>query len=71
MQASDFPYYATGLVSILACIVAMFGISSDFASGKDSGEASPKLVGAILLLSCGGFLLGIMSFVAFTLMNFF
>ena len=59
------------MISVLASVIAMFCISYDMAEGGETSELSPRFQGVIVLLSCGGFLLGIMSFVAFALRNFF
>jgi|SRR6188474_2874706 len=59
------------IVSTIASVAAMFSISYDVSSGTDSNESSLVFSGITIVLSCGGFLLGIIAFVIFTLKNFF
>ena len=56
------------VISTIASVTAMFAISNELESERESNLA---FAGMIILLSCGGFLLGITAFVAFALRNFF
>ncbi len=56
------------IISTIASVVAMFGISNDVTTGKDTGNLVFR--GTVILISCGGFLLGMLCFVIFALRNF-
>jgi hypothetical protein len=57
------------IISTIGSVFAMVGISDEVTTWKDS--ASFKIKGLIIVSSYGGFLLGMASFVVFTLMNFY
>ena len=59
------------IISTVASVAAMFLISHDVSSGENSLLGGLVVSSITILLSCGGFLLGLITFVMFALKNFF